>query len=157
MSTSEIDNGRPWTTFNFSVEIDVPGVSSSVCKASFSECDGLEMTLEVQTIKEGGNNSANIHLMGPVSYGRLSLKRGMTDSFDLWAWFDEVQRPGKMGLRGSGTVVYLAEDRETERLRFRLTGLLPVRIKAPTLSAQDGLVAIEELQLAYERMTVVRP
>ena len=45
----------------------------------------------------------------------------------------------------------------TEMARFELTGCLPQKLKAPTLNAKDGLVAIEELQVAYESATFVRP
>src|SRR5216683_396994 len=80
----------PFTAFNFAVEINVPGVSPQVCSAAFSECDGLDMSMEVKTIREGGNNARQLRLAGPVSYGQLTLKRGMTATFDLWDWFTAV-------------------------------------------------------------------
>ena len=45
----------PFSAFNFQVEINVPGVTQRACNAAFAECDGLEMTMEVKTIREGGN------------------------------------------------------------------------------------------------------
>src|SRR6059058_1234277 len=89
----------PFTAFNFAVEIDVDGVRPNVCSAAFSDCDGLEMTREMKTIREGGNNGEQIRLTGPVSYGQLTLKRGMTGSFDLWDWFNAMLKPGNAGLR----------------------------------------------------------
>lgn len=145
----------PFIAFNFSVEIDIPGVATEACSASFSECDGLEMTMEVKTIREGGNNGRQIRLTGPTAYGTLTLKRGMTDSFDLWDWFAAVQE--RPALRADAEVVVYAEDRETKRARFVLSRCLPVKLKAPALNAKDGGVAIEELQLAYEALTFVRP
>ena len=145
--------GRPFTAFNFRVELDVPGLSSQLCAASFAECDGLEMSLSPQTIREGGNNSRQIHLTGPVGYGQLSLKRGMSDTFDLWRWFDLVMQTGQSGLRGSGVVVMLASDGSTVQMRFTITGCLPVKLKASALSAKDGAVAIEEMQIAYETLS----
>src|SRR6266571_4145304 len=140
----------PFTAFNFAVEIHVPGVAPKVCNASFAECDGLEMTMEVKTIREGGNNGRQIRLTGPLSYGQLTLKRGLTDSFDLWNWMnDTLQDPS---LRASGEVVLYAADGTTERARFLLSRCLPVKLKAPALNAKDGMVAVEELQLAYESL-----
>jgi len=145
----------PFTSFNFSVEINVPGVSPKMCMAAFSECDGLEMSMEVKTIREGGNNTQQIRLTGPVSYGQLTLKRGMTDSFDLWDWFDTVtSRPD---LRADAEVVVLASDGKAERARFVLTRCVPVKLKAPALNAKDGMVAVEELQLAYESLRLKKP
>jgi phage tail-like protein len=145
----------PFTAFNFAVEIHVPGVASKVCNAAFSECDGLEMTMEVKTIREGGNNGRQIRLTGPLNYGQLTLKRGMTAAFDLWDWFSQMLI--NPALRADAEVVLLAADGITERARFVLTRCLPTKLKAPALNAKDGMVAIEELQLVYESLTVKPP
>ncbi len=145
----------PFTAFNFAVEIDVDGVSPNVCSAAFSDCDGLEMTREMKTIREGGNNGEQIRLTGPVSYGQLTLKRGMTATFDLWNWFDAVVADPK--LRADAEVVVFAEDGQTERARFQLKRCVPIKVKAPVLSGKDGMVAIEELQLAYESLALKPP
>lgn len=145
----------PFTAFNFAVEIRVPGVSQLVCHAAFAECDGLEMTMEVKTIREGGNNARQLRLAGPLAYGTLTLKRGMTASFDLWDWFAAVLADAR--LRADATVVLLDADGHTERALFALSRCLPAKLKAPALNAKEGLVAIEELQLAYESMTFKRP
>jgi phage tail-like protein len=145
----------PFTSFNFSVVITLEGRSERLCNAAFAECDGLEMTMDVKTIREGGNNGQQIRLAGPVSYGQVTLKRGMTSSFDLWDWFDEaVANPA---LRASTEVTVLAADGKTERVRFQLARCLPVKIKAPPLNAKDGTVAIEELQIAYQMLTMKKP
>ena len=143
----------PFTSFNFRVEIHVPDISKGVlCSAAFSECDGLEMTMDVKTIREGGNNTAQIRLIGPTSYGQLTLKRGMTANFDLWHWFTATTN--NIRLRGEVTVVLLAPDGRTVRASFLLSRCLPVKLKAPALNAKDGMVAVEELQLAYESLTI---
>ena len=140
----------PFTTFNFSVEINRGTDGEPLVNAAFSDCDGLEMSMEVKTIREGGGNDRQIRLNGPVSYGQLTLKRGMTKSFDLWKWFhDTVDEPR---LRADADVVLLAADGTTEQVRFRLERCLPVKLKAPALNAKDGQIAIEELQIAYETM-----
>lgn len=148
----------PFTAFNFAVEIRItePGFSGSLCSASFAECDGLEMTLDVKTIREGGNNGQQIRLLGPVSYGQLTLRRGMTPNFDLWRWFERVQREPRK-YRPNGEVVLYAPDGRTTQARFHLTRCVPVKLKAPALSAKDGMVAIEELQLAYQSLTLLTP
>jgi phage tail-like protein len=145
----------PFTAFNFAVEIDVPGITTKVCNASFSECDGLEMTMEVKTIREGGNNGRQIRLTGPLSYGQLTLKRGMTTTFDLWDWFGTMLT--NAALRADAQVVVFAADHTTERARFMLTRCMPTKLKAPPLNAKDGVVAIEELQLVYESLTLKPP
>lgn len=152
---------RPFTTFNFAVEIQLPnvqGVSQPLCDAAFSECDGLEISFDVKTIREGGNNDRQIRLTGPATLGQLTLKRGMTRSFDLWTWVKNVQQ--NPGLRAEAVIVMFGSERTTDeddtardvKARFVLSRCLPVKIKAPALNAKDGLVAVEELQVAYESL-----
>jgi phage tail-like protein len=145
----------PFTAFNFSVEINSGSEGKALANAAFSECDGLEQTMEVKTIREGGGNDRQIRLSGPLTFGQLTLKRGMTEGFDLWTWFkDCVANPR---LRADAEVVLLAADGSTERARFRLDRCLPVKLKAPALNAKDGQIAIEELQLVYETLQFIPP
>jgi phage tail-like protein len=81
----------------------------------------------------------------------------MTANFDLWKWFSTLYEPGKAGLRGTTKVVVFAADGQTERVRFVLGGCLPVKLKAPPLNAKEGMVGIEELQIAYETLQLVPP
>ena len=145
----------PFTAFNFGVEINVEGVAERVCDASFAECDGLEMTMDVKTIREGGNNGKQIRLTGPLTFGQVTMKRGMTANLELWDWFNLMLTD--QSLRANAEVVIFAADGKTERARFLLSRCLPVKLKSPALNAKDGAVAIEEFQLAYEKLTLKKP
>lgn len=144
---------HPFTTFNFRIELQYGENGRAICDAEFSECDGLELTLEPKTIREGGNNSRPIHLVGPVSYGQLTLKRGMTRDFGLWEWFETVQQTSGHGVRASGEIALRSGDGESDRVRYSLDGCLPVKLKVPALSAKDGQIAIEEMQVVYESLS----
>lgn len=145
----------PFTGFNFSVEITPDGSSAPLCSAQFSDCDGLEMTMDVKTIREGGNNGVQIRLAGPAAYGQLTLKRGMTSSFQLWEWFERVLRDPKV--RASAVVVLYAADGTTQRAVWTLDRCVPLKLKAPALNAREGIVAIEEMQLGYESLRLRPP
>lgn len=147
----------PFSAFNFKIEINVDGEPDSLCSAAFSECSGLEMTMEPKLIREGGNNNQPIRLIGPVSYGQLTLKRGMTSSFDLWDWFERVVAPGGGNVRANCVVVMMAPDGKTEQVCFELTNCLPIKMSAPSLNAKDGQLAIEEIQVAYEMLRLRKP
>jgi phage tail-like protein len=140
----------PFSAFNFSIEITPDGSPAPLCGAAFAECDGLEMTLDVKTIREGGNNGRQVKLAGPAGYGQLTLKRGMTAGFDLWRWFEQTIREPQT--RASGEVVIYAQDGQTRQATFVLERCLPLKVKAPPLNAREGIVAIEELQVAYEAL-----
>lgn len=144
----------PFTAFNFLAEITVDSIAPRLCEAAFSECDGLEMTMDVKTIREGGNNGVQVRLAGAVNYGTLTLKRGMTSSFHVWEWFEASHRDPS--LRAHAEVVLLAADRSVNA-RFVMEGCLPLKVKAPPMNAKDGVIAIEELQVAYESLSMRGP
>ena len=145
----------PLTSFNFAVEIYPDGASAPLAEAAFAECDGIELTVDVKTIREGGANDRAYRVPGVVNYANLTLKRGVTGNLDLWDW---VQRStADPGLRANAEVVVFQTDGTTEAMRYQLHRCLPIKFKAPVLSAKDGQVAIEEFQLAYEKFDVVAP
>ncbi|MBN1611448.1 MAG: phage tail protein, partial [Polyangiaceae bacterium] len=159
----------PFTTFNFAVEITDEQTGDAITSAAFCECDGLEVNLEPKTLREGGRVGPT-HLAGPVSYGQLTLKRGMTAGFELWNWFARVSGGEERGLRAEVAVIMLDSGMGTssasgagqsaerpERARFVLSGCLPVKVRGPALNAKDGLVAIEEVQIVFEKLTLTPP
>ena len=149
MATTDEKVNYPFMAFNFAVEIKVEGVAMQICDAAFAECDGLEMTMDVKTIREGVNNGKQIRLTGPISYASLTLKRGMTETFDLWKWVELLQT--NPDVRADAEVVVFSPDKQV-KAKFLLKRCVPVKLKAPPLNAKDGGVAIEELQLAYESL-----
>lgn len=145
----------PYTAFRFEVMLNLdspaPGVTNPACQAAFAECDGLEMTMEPRTVREGGNNQEQIHLIGPVSYGQLTLRRGMTATLDLWNWFAVAGQTGRRST-AQGEVT-ISDAAGNPRVTFTLTDCLPVKLRGPALNARDGQIAIEEMQLAYARLS----
>lgn len=150
--------GTLFTAFRFDVELRLQqpnglNIADPLCEAAFAECDGLEMTMEPKTIQEGGFNLQQTHLVGPVTYGTLSLKRGMTNSFDLWTWFTAAASNQERGLKADGFVTMKNGEGQVQ-VKFKLNGCLPIKMKAPALSAKEGLLAIEEMQIAYSNFTL---
>lgn len=146
----------PYTAFRFEVILNLdslpPGVTNPVCNAAFAECDGLEMTMEPKTFREGGNNQEQHHLIGPTGYGQLTLKRGMTANLQLWSWFAAAGQTGRRSTAQGQVTLWDASG--VPRVTFVLTNCLPVKMRGPSLNAKDGQIAIEEMQLVYSRMTV---
>ena len=147
---------RVFSTFNFLVEISVEDIAESVCQAAFSACEGLEMSMEPKTFQQGGLNTEQIHLAGPVTYAQLTLKRGMSKDFGLWRWFQAMMKPDRRSLRGQATVVMLDANRQ-EQVTFKLKDCLPIKLRAPALNAKEGGLALEEMQLVYAAMDIELP
>jgi phage tail-like protein len=148
----------PFTAFRFEVVLDLDqptaGLASPLCDAAFAECDGLEMTMEPKIIESANVTNRQQRVIGPMKYGQITLKRGMTSNLQLWQWFTQT-RPGSV-LTAHGQITMWDSD-GTPAIQFTLQGCLPVKMRAPSLNAREGLVAIEELGLVCEQFSISLP
>jgi phage tail-like protein len=145
----------PFTNFRFEVILNLNkpmnGLSNPVCDAAFAECNGLEISMSPESFNEGGSNQVQKHLKNKVTYGQLSLNRGMTASKHLWVWMEAAGTPG-VDARASGTIKIMNPDGSSATV-FKLFDVLPVSLRGPSLTAKSGDVAIEEMSLTYGRLT----
>lgn len=161
--TSHNDNMlAPLGVFRFQVDFaETPlgsaGAGSPVvlCSGAFAECTGLEATMEPKVINEGGRNYGPVQRAGPVVFGTVMLKRGMTSTRHLWQWFKLV---------GGGAYAHRLQVTITQFdlsgqgvLSWRLVRALPVKFKAADLNASSVEVGVEELHLAHEGLDQVEP
>jgi phage tail-like protein len=148
----------PFTTFRFEVVLDLDqptdGLASPLCDAAFAECDGLEITMEPRIVESANVTDRQQRVIGPMKYGQITLRRGMTSNLQLWQWFAQT-RPGSV-LTAHGQITMWDSD-GTPAIEFTLEGCLPVKIRAPALNAKEGLTAIEELGLVCEKISIARP
>ena len=86
-----------------------------------------------------------------MTYGQLTLNRGMTASKHLWVWMEAAGAPG-VDARANGTIKMLNPDGSTATV-FKLFDCMPVSLRGPSLNASSGEVAIEEMTLVYGRLT----
>jgi phage tail-like protein len=124
----------------------------SSIKASFSECSGLGVTIEHQTFQEGGVNNQQRFFVGKSTFSDVTLKRGVTDDLTFWTWINQVLS-GVSKQRKFIDILVFNQAGETMQT-WTLSGALPVAWKAPSLQADGTSVAIEELTLAYEGLTI---
>lgn len=133
----------PYITCYFSVEIE------GIQEAFFRECSGLESEIEVLPYEEGGVNDHPHKLPGRAKFPNVILKRGVTDSKDLWKWFSGGIQ-GKVKRKTVNIVLYNAEGSEVKRWTFK--DAYPIKWTGPGLNANENTLAIETLELTHEGM-----
>jgi len=145
----------PLQVFRFQVDFTEARLSGSdqgienLCSGAFSECTGLEATMEPKVIKEGGRNYGALQRAGPVTFSTVILKRGITASRDLWRWFELVNSQAAYAYRL--TVVITLRDRNDQaQLKWQLDQALPIKFKAADFNAKGTEVGVEELHIAHE-------
>jgi phage tail-like protein len=152
----------PFHVFRFHVEFaeakldKSTGGSVPLCSGAFSECTGLEATMEPKVIKAGGRNYGAAQRAGQVTFATVILKRGMTTTRDLWNWFSLVTSQNRYTYRLSVTITLQNQAGEPV-IVFKLARALPVKFKSADLNAKGTEVGVEELHLAHEGLTVERP
>ena len=115
--------------------------------AGFSECSGLDLTIQPEEFKEGGQNGSVLKFPSRVTWTNLTLKRGVTESTALWDWhFSFVEGRGK---RRDGIIVLLDSTRTPRQAWYFRRGL-PVKYSGPSLNATQSSVAIEAVEIAHE-------
>lgn len=132
----------PYRNCNFLVEID------GIVQAGFSDCSGLGASTDATEYREGGDNTTVRKLPGLTKYTNISLKRGLSDSRELYDWYRLVVT-GKTDRR-NGSVIVLDTDGVTEVVRWNFFNAWPTKFEAPALSAKGNEVAIETFELAHE-------
>jgi phage tail-like protein len=156
MSANE-DSLAPFHVFNFQVDFYEDPLDSDnnstqnlyLCGGAFSECTGLEATMEPKVIKEGGRNYGAAQRAGQVTFATVILKRGMTTNRDLWNWFAMINSDAAYAYRLAAYVTMNNTAGEMV-MTWKLINALPVKFKAADLNAKSTEVGIEELHLAHE-------
>lgn len=122
-----------------------------LCSGAFSECSGLEATMEPKVIKEGGRNWGAAQRAGKVTFSTVILKRGMTSNQDLWAWFELV---GKNAYAHRlNTEITMFDHAGKGLMSWNLSKAMPIKFKTADLNASASDVAIEEIHLAHEGLS----
>lgn len=129
------------------------GATVSLCSGAFSECTGLEATMEAKVIKEGGRNYGAVQRAGPVTFSTVVLKRGMTETRHLWTWFEFVSR-GYYAYR-LAAIISMYDISGRAVLAWKLEKAMPVKFKAADLNARGTEVGVEELHIVHEGLTAV--
>jgi phage tail-like protein len=140
----------PYTAFLFSVSVDsgpsrAGGGSAPV--GGFNEVGGLVFESELETMRAGGVNDADLQLLGPIKYtSRLMLKRGLADRSYFWKWYLGVMR-GEIVRRG--VTVRLRDARQETPYTWTFKQACPVKWTGPSLQAGTSAVAFESIELVH--------
>jgi phage tail-like protein len=155
----------PLPGFNFTIAlIDVSSplravatIATAAVEATvtggFTECSGLEMTMQPEEHKEGGSMTI-LRFPQRVTWTNVRLKRGVTVSDDLWNWYFAY-------LQGKGTrrdgIITLQNELHIPFKAWRFKRGIPVKWSGPSMNAGESRVAVEEIEIAHEGLELYAP
>jgi phage tail-like protein len=135
---------EPYRGFNFLVEMD------GITQAGFQECTGLDSQTAIIEYREGADPNHSRKLTGLNSFSPITLKRGVTDSDELWKWrLTAVE--GKVE-RKNGSIVLLDES-GAEKIRWNFSNAWPTKWTGPAFNSTGNSIAVESLEITHEEIT----
>lgn len=132
--------------FTVAVQFDQVGI-----QGYFTEVTGLSSENEIVEYRDGNDPNLVRKLPGRLSFGDVTLKRGILGDTSLWQWRRMVEVGDIADARSNGKITLL--DRGTPVATWHLTNAWPAKISGPELNAEGNDVAIEELVLAHEGLS----
>lgn len=131
----------PVLAFKFWIELE------SIIVAEFTECSGLSIEREVETVKEGGVNDRLHVLPGRSKYSNITLKHGIIHSKEMWDWYQEGLYDGKV--KRVNFSILLRDIKGDVVRRWNVVEAFPVKWEGPQLSTESGKVTVESLEIAH--------
>ena len=145
------DRTHPYGAFNFIVNLNGPRGPEDPL-GGFSDVSGIGTENTVAEYRNGNDPENHVRKVpGVHKVSDVTLKRGIVNSADLFAWMEQVRRQGVAAQR---TVTITLRDEASKPVQtWTLRGVIPLKYTGPTLAAKGGGdVAMEELVLSAEAL-----
>lgn len=144
----------PIIGMRFAVLFMAGGVLPNPLDLRFSKVSGLSMTVETESVAEGGQNLYTQQLPRSVSHGNLVLERGMVVGSPLNIEFNASLSTFKF-VTSNVLVTLLSED-GLPMAAWLFMKAWPVKWSTSDLDATTPGLVIDTMELAYARMQVLR-
>jgi phage tail-like protein len=135
---------EPLRSYNFSLEIDAKN------EGYFTHCSGLGMRVNHIAYREGGGGLTVHRLSGPVEYGEVVLKYGLTQSRTLWDWLMSAASGAPQ--RKNVSILMQKPDGTGEDVRWNLIDAWACEWRGAPLEGLGREIAIETLVLVCEKI-----
>lgn len=138
----------PYRNCRFRVEID------GIQIAGFSEATIPDSTTDPVEYREGTDITTMKKLSGLTKYGNITLKKGLTDSMDLYNWRKQVEQLGAIGSRKNISLILIDEE-GNDKARWNIIEAWPTKYDPSDFSAKGSEVVIESLEIVHEGVSRV--
>ncbi len=143
-----VQSGEAWPMprFNFEVSWDTNVMS-------FQGVSGLETETEKVEYRHGGSPVFYpIKMPGIKTQQNIIMKRGISQNNNqLWDWFNEI----KMNVIERKTItIKLFDEAGKLAMEWTLNNAWPVKVSGVDLKSEGNEIAIESLEIAYEKISL---
>lgn len=142
----------PPVSFHYSVSFE--GISGKTIDTQFQSVSGLSAYVEVENVREGGENRFTHILPKHAAYTDLVLKRGLAKDSDLIGWFQETFET--MNVKPVSVNISLLNEDHLPLVSWNVVHAWPKKWSLSDLDAQQNAIAIETLELNYRTFSIIR-
>lgn len=143
---------RPPSGFHFAVVFELFPQSTNDFR--FQEVSGLNVTVETEDFKEGGENRFTHKLPKRTSYSSLELKRGMfTDSYITQWCRDAIEN---FDFKPVNILVTLLNEEHFPTAAWYIVNAYPVEWSTSGFNSTSSDIVIESLKLNYSYFKTLR-
>jgi len=139
----------PYKNFRFLVEID------GITQGGFTDVTIPDSTQTVIEYREGDEPITSRKQPGLIKYGDITLKKGTTDSLDLYNWRKLVE-DGKLKEARRNIAIMVLDDEGKPTARWEFEKAWPSKYDAPDLKATGNEIIIENLTIVHEGMKRIK-
>jgi len=142
---------NPYGNFNFMVKLGDTGGEDQIA-GGFSDVSGLGNEVKFSEYRNGNDRENDVRkLTGLTRVENVTLRRGVIGSLDLYNWLNDI-RNGNEGALRTVTIQLLSEDHTQVVETWKLMRARIVKHVSGPFNAKASDVAMEEIELAYERL-----
>ncbi len=122
---------------------------------AFKEVSGLSTEMDLETVREGGENNYEIKLPNGIRHGNLVLKRVVSPAdANLGLWIKDALEGGFVKpIQPRSILIYLMNENKDPIHIWFCENSYPVKWETEGFDAEKNSVAIESLELAYTKLT----
>ncbi|NLW46379.1 MAG: phage tail protein [Firmicutes bacterium] len=139
----------PYRNFRFRVVID------GIQVAGFSDATIPESSTDTVDYREGTDPPYQRKLSTLTKYGNVTLKKGLTDSMDLYNWRKQVEDKGAAGARKNMSLILIDEEGK-DKAQWDIVEAWPIKYDPSDFSAKGNEVLVESLDITHEGITRVK-
>ncbi len=133
-----------YRNFRFKVTVDDIG------SAAFSEASGFDATYDVVEYRAGDDSYITPQKFpGLIKYGNITLKRGVSDSNEFYAWIEKGINGG-INKTETMTIELMDNTGDTAVATWTVRNVWAVKYTGPDLNGNASEIAMETLELAHE-------
>lgn len=141
-----MDLSYPQVGFHFLVVFELfPQLPNDI---RFQEVSGLNVSIETETFKEGGENRFVHQLPVRSSYNELILKRGKFLGSGILSWCKNAIE--NYEFKPTNILISLLNDDHMPLYNWYVVNAIPKKLEISGFNAERGEVVIETLTLNYQ-------